>query len=736
MTGHPESRWPLVAAELGLLALATGSLMTFTRLFEGTTFFWTIAPAVIAAWLTALSLRRLGVAAGVSTLASLALGALALVWYFVPTTTFYGLPTRQSVDAIGELLAVSFGGFADQVAPVPASDGFLITVAALLWLFVTFADASAIRFHATVQAVLPYVALVVASGVLARATGRLEAALAFTGGLAVYVVTQRIWHASRSGWRPGDARAGVRATTATAVGIAAVALLLSVIVAPLLPGDEQAVVDIRSLGRGAGPRTVVSPYVGVTSLLGERSDELMFTVRADTPAYWRLTALEQYDTERGIWTSRGTYRSTDGALGETVDGATSLEQEVELAGLGGLWLPAAFEAEAVDSGIPVGFDEASSSLIARDDANVSGTSYRVRSSLRTSIGPQPSSDDSTRPEPVPGSAEVSPAVSDVAREVAGGIADPFERAIRLQDYLRGPGAVYDTAVDYRSEPDPVAAFLATRRGFCQQFASTFALMARAVGLASRVGVGFTPGDPVAESPGRFAVRGRHAHAWPEVDIPGVGWVAFEPTPGRGDPSAVAYTGVAPGQAAPPEEEAAPTSTAPTTVAESAPVTTEPSFDASAGSVPEVPERVGTDVGPPAWMVPVIALVVVAAAAIIARRWRRRRRRQRILRDPGLGPVAVAWNTATDALRTIGFVARPDETPMEFAGRMRTEPGASELSDLARDLTALARIETTRRYCSRPVSDDDLELAGQLARHIGAAAHEQLDRRSRLLERVR
>ena len=64
---------------------------------------------------------------------------------------------------------------------------------------------------------------------------------------------------------------------------------------------------------------------------------------ADEASYWRLTALEQYDAERSIWTSRGTYRSTDGDLGETVPGRP-LTQEVRIATLGGLWLPAAFQA--------------------------------------------------------------------------------------------------------------------------------------------------------------------------------------------------------------------------------------------------------------------------------------------------------------------------------------------------------------------------------------------------------
>ncbi len=113
-------------------------------------------------------------------------------------------------------------------------------------------------------------------------------------------------------------------------------------------------------------------------------------------------------------------------------------------------------------------------------------------------------------------------------------------------------------------------FLDQRRGYCAQFAGTCAAFARALGLPARVAVGFTWGEGGED--GTLVVKGKHYHAWPEVYVEGVGWVPFEPTPGRGIPGAEQYTGVAPAQAGgdalPPPAAQPATQPVPTTRADS------------------------------------------------------------------------------------------------------------------------------------------------------------------------
>ena len=56
-----------------------------------------------------------------------------------------------------------------------------------------------------------------------------------------------------------------------------------------------------------------------------------------------------------------------------------------------------------------------------------------------------------------------------------------------------------------------------------------AVLARLLGIPSRVAVGYTAGTRAGH--GVWQVTTADAHAWPELYFPTVGWTRFEPTPG-------------------------------------------------------------------------------------------------------------------------------------------------------------------------------------------------------------
>ncbi len=77
--------------------------------------------------------------------------------------------------------------------------------------------------------------------------------------------------------------------------------------------------------------------------------------------------------------------------------------------------------------------------------------------------------------------------------------------------------------------NPVDRFLFdTRRGFCEHYASAFAVMMRAVGIPSRIVLGYQGGEinPLGEY---MIVRQADAHAWTEVWLPNRGWYRIDPT---------------------------------------------------------------------------------------------------------------------------------------------------------------------------------------------------------------
>ena len=72
-------------------------------------------------------------------------------------------------------------------------------------------------------------------------------------------------------------------------------------------------------------------------------------------------------------------------------------------------------------------------------------------------------------------------------------------------------------------PQTPAHTLQTRQGACRDLAVLFIDACRSEGIASRFASGYQKGN--------FNSDRRHLHAWPEVYLPGAGWIGFDPTHG-------------------------------------------------------------------------------------------------------------------------------------------------------------------------------------------------------------
>lgn len=125
-------------------------------------------------------------------------------------------------------------------------------------------------------------------------------------------------------------------------------------------------------------------------------------------------------------------------------------------------------------------------------------------------------------------------IAELAGSFAASATDDLARARAIERHLRSDYG-YTLELPDREVADPLANFLfARRKGHCEYFASSMAVMLRSLGIPSRLATGFQSGvyNPVSDL---WLVRASDAHSWVEAWIPGYGWTTFDPTPA--DPNA-------------------------------------------------------------------------------------------------------------------------------------------------------------------------------------------------------
>jgi transglutaminase-like putative cysteine protease len=124
---------------------------------------------------------------------------------------------------------------------------------------------------------------------------------------------------------------------------------------------------------------------------------------------------------------------------------------------------------------------------------------------------------------------LDPRVADLAVEIVRNQRSVYEKAASLERYLT-TNFGYTLELPSERHADPIAHFLFERkRGHCEYFASSMAVMLRTVGIPSRIVTGFRGGE-LNNLTGSYIIRARDAHAWVEAYIPNWGWLAFDPTP--------------------------------------------------------------------------------------------------------------------------------------------------------------------------------------------------------------
>jgi hypothetical protein len=141
-----------------------------------------------------------------------------------------------------------------------------------------------------------------------------------------------------------------------------------------------------------------------------------------------------------------------------------------------------------------------------------------------------------------------PRVKELAEEITKGKTTWYEKAKAVEEYFGNSGYIYDqknVAVPGEKD-DYVDQFLfETKRGYCDNFSTSMAVLLRTIGIPTRWVKGYTGGEFQAyndegSSKLFYEVTNNNAHSWVEVFLPNLGWVPFEPTIGFSNELTINY----------------------------------------------------------------------------------------------------------------------------------------------------------------------------------------------------
>ncbi|WP_331768279.1 transglutaminaseTgpA domain-containing protein [Embleya sp. NBC_00896] len=491
---------------------------------------------------------------------------------------------------------------------------------------------------------------------------------------------------------------GARAALAVGLPLIAAHVLVAAVLAPPVAGvadrapydphdrvDPPTPVPVT----GANPLDLVSAW-----LLDP--DRPLFTVAESTASAadaavladhdWRLAVLDRFD---GVtWHPADRLTRTGGRIPDPAASSArriELTQDITVQRLAGVWLPAADRPTDVDlPGHTAPAVDARGGALAVTVPTTPGTSYRVHSRVPV-YDPDRTRYASAADDPA---ATVLPATDatgapipayerlrTIAEQATARSGFPYQQALRLAQWLRehhrydpaaAPGHTYRNVEYFLNE---------SRSGTSEQFATAFAVLARSLGLPTRVVVGFRHGTP---RDGVWQVTGGDALVWPEVEFAGVGWVPFQPTPGL------------PGTRAP-DGAGGPTADAPAGSAAQRQAADRRITEETRPSTPNAPDPRTADSGtatddasPTRW--PIYAGAATASALLAAATvlWLRVHRRRRMRRGDPARQLAAAWALTTTHLISLGVPATGALTVGETTalGAARLRAGAAEEQALA------------------------------------------------------
>jgi hypothetical protein len=695
-----------VAACLTLMCALAGTVAA--RVYHGQLLVLLVAGAAFGAFAIGFALRNrpsfLAPSASLFGLAAYLLGAV-----YLTTDGSEPLPATI-VDALINAVPRTLTA----LIPVePAPDTVVVPVF-LTWLAATLACEFAIRYGRTLLGCLPPTLLYGAGLYLVgpNADGGTVYAVAFcvlaAAALAVTAAPPERRpdrDAVVDGPAPSKAPALMGAVVTTCILLAAVALLgpAAARLVTASPGDPREYVE--------PPRLTdidLNPLVRIAAW-SKYPDQELFEADTSGDSWMRLAVLTEYDGT--TWQAEGDFRTAGTVIPGSGD--ANFSADVEIIGLGGKLVPAAADPATI-TGLPVAVNLASRCLLTPDGL-ATGSTYHVESALVTA---DPAAAETARPDLTdagtvavpPGTPEIMATIADYVRTTYD---TPYERAQGLADFLAQHYAYNPEAPSGHDLP-ALGFFLGSpadaggQRGTSEHFAAAYAIIARLIGLPSRVVVGFeVPG-------GSSTVTAGQGSAWPEIKFDGAGWVRFDPMPA---PDAVPV---------PPED----------TLEQMEEETPSPEEDDGGGGEAEdfndesleqdgdFNDELDQDAGGiPVWAWYALGALLLASVPLVLKARRSLRRRRRLSRGGPADRVAGAWAEVLAGAARAG---------VKVPGHANAEEAAVQLSSLKADIGPLPRLVNAAAFAPHAVSEEDARAAAAIATAFPGSIRHQVKRWKRLL----
>jgi transglutaminase-like putative cysteine protease len=595
-------------------------------------------------------------------------GAVAVtitaVWVSVGGATRDGMPTATTFRTIDHVLK-TVGG-----VHVPMTAG---TGVVLLCSLVAGMAAVLTRALPGALGLVPAVALVATSTAALPSTGVALLAVLLAAAAGATLVS-RTGH--RSGWQ-------VAAVTTLASALCVV--LVGTLTGPAAASGGGGVV--------AGiPPTALSLVSRLDRLQIRDPDLVMFTAVTPVPTYWQVASLSVLDGN--TWVPDG---ATTAALSgrptpltsATTPGGRTFTVTVTTANLSSRLLPVPPSTTSVSTATLTGVG------VVATGPSRPGLRYRA-----TAAVPMVETNSGTAPVPATVASDtelptIPPAVTALAQSITASASTPLAKAEALTNWFRSRLFHYSL----RPTPSTLVSFLTvSHTGSCEQFAGAFTVLARAVGLPTRVAIGFTTG--IRDSAGQTVVRGIDAHAWPEVYLDG-SWISFEPTPElpAGELSPASVIGVT--------AVGTPNPVAPRPLPHSLPKTSIPPLTVvgATGSTHRAPQR---------WVWALVSGLVLAglvAAALVVRRRRRRKPADELV---------MAWSRVDRALSRRHMARPPWRTPLAHTRALRSSEPDHVWEAIGTDLEWLATTVEEAAYGHRGTDAGVAPAARHASRRVAKA----------------